>query len=55
MIGACIFMTVNETRDPMEWAHPYKTIAKFIVHSIYSSSPKVKHHKEELSTPGALH
>ena len=31
MICACIFMTANETRDP------YKTIAKFIVHSIQTN------------------
>ena len=34
MIGAGIFKTANETRDLMWRAYPYKTIAKFIVHSI---------------------
>ena len=34
MIGTCIFMTANEFEIWCEWAHPYKTIAKFIVHSI---------------------
>ena len=49
MIGACILMTANETRDLMWLGSPIKTIAKFIVHSIvrcctvvdfkYDSSP----------------
>ena len=34
MIGACNFMTANETPDLMWMGLPYKTIAKFIVHSI---------------------
>ena len=29
-----IFMTANEIEIWCEWAQPYKTIAKFIVHSI---------------------
>ena len=35
MIGACIFMTANETRDLMWMGSPIQTIAKFIVHSIF--------------------
>ena len=43
MIGACILMTANETRDLM-WmgsAHPYKTIAKFTMHSIVTDTRQV--------------
>ena len=35
MIGACIFMTAMKLEIRCGWAHPYKTIAIFIVHSIY--------------------
>ena len=35
MIGACIFMTANETRDLMLMGSPIQNIVKFIVHSIY--------------------
>ena len=37
MIGACILMAANESRDPCGWADPYKIIAKLILHSILPS------------------